>query len=67
MGLCLVMVITIISILIPEMTCFSPTTEKVTRKTIGVKCCPVAGIPEPAEQEHEEEDLNELTHELNLQ
>ena len=36
--------------------------EKVTRSTIGVKCCPVPGIP-PPEEEHEEE----LTHELNLQ
>jgi amidase len=40
--------------------------EKVTRPTIGVKCCPVAGIPEPEEQ-HEEQDIAELTHELNLQ
>lgn len=38
-------------------------TEKITRKTIGVSCCPVAGIPEPKQ---EEEEL-ELTHELNLQ
>jgi amidase len=37
--------------------------EKVTRNTIGVACCPVAGIPEPKE---EEEELLELTHELNL-
>ena len=37
--------------------------EKVTRNTIGVPCCPVAGIPEPKE---EEEELLELTHELNL-
>ena len=40
--------------------------EKVTRKTIGVKCCPVAGIPEPREEEELEEEL-ELAHELNLQ
>jgi amidase len=40
--------------------------EKITRKTIGVGCCPVAGIPEPSE-ELEEEDIAELTHELNLQ
>lgn len=38
--------------------------ERVTRSTIGVGCCPVAGIPKPAE---EEEDIKELTHELNLQ
>lgn len=37
--------------------------EQVTRKTIGVACCPVAGIPAPKE---EEEELLELTHELNL-
>ena len=37
--------------------------ERVTRPTIGISCCPVAGIPEPKE---EEEDLVELTHELNL-
>lgn len=35
--------------------------EAVTRPTIGVTCCPVAGIPEP------EEEIEELTHELNLQ
>jgi amidase len=40
--------------------------ERVTRKTIGVKHCPVAGIPEPRE-ETEDEDLAELTNELNLQ
>ena len=40
--------------------------EKVTRSTIGVRCCPVAGIPEPSEEELEE-DLAEMTHELNLQ
>ena len=39
--------------------------EKVTRPTIGVKCCPVAGIPESAEEQ--EEDLAELTHEMDLQ
>lgn len=38
--------------------------ERVTRSTIGVKCCPVAGIPAPSE---EEDELEELTHELNLQ
>lgn len=38
--------------------------EKVTRKTIGVKCCPVAGIPPPSE---EEDELLELTNELNLE
>lgn len=37
--------------------------EQVTRKTIGVACCPVAGIPAPKD---EEEELLELTHELNL-
>ena len=42
--------------------------EKVTRRTIGVKCCPVPGIPEPRdEQEEELEDINDLAHELNLQ
>jgi amidase len=39
--------------------------ERVTRPTIGVKCCPVAGIPAPSELE-EEEDIKELAHELNL-
>jgi len=38
--------------------------EKVTRNTIGVSCCPVAGIPQPKEEEEEE---LELTNELNLQ
>ena len=38
--------------------------EGVTRKTIGVKCCPVAGIPSPGNEE--EEELLELTYELNL-
>ena len=37
--------------------------EAVTRKTIGVACCPVAGIPPPHE---EEEELLELTNELDL-
>ena len=37
--------------------------EKVTRSTIGVRCCPVPGIPPPKEEEEDEE----LTHELNLQ
>lgn len=41
--------------------------EKVTRRTIGVRCCPVAGIPEPSEDHEQEEDIAELTHELNLQ
>ena len=41
--------------------------ELVTRRTIGVKCCPVAGIPEPSEEIHEEHDIAELAHELNLQ
>mmetsp|Transcript_28691 Transcript_28691/g.44072 ORF Transcript_28691/g.44072 Transcript_28691/m.44072 type:complete len:168 (+) Transcript_28691:1369-1872(+) len=36
--------------------------EKITRSTIGVKCCPVAGIPAP----NETEDIEELTNELNL-
>ena len=36
--------------------------ESVTRKTIGVKCCPVAGIPEPKE----EEELLEMTREIDL-
>jgi amidase len=40
--------------------------EKVTRSTIGVKYCPAAGIPEPEEQ-HEEQDIADLAHELNLQ
>jgi hypothetical protein len=35
----------------------------VTRPTIGVSCCPVAGIPAPRE---EEEDIKELADELNL-
>ena len=39
--------------------------EKITRKTIGVSCCPVPGIPQPSE-EHYEEDVVELAHELNL-
>jgi amidase len=38
--------------------------ERVTRSTIGVRCCPVAGIPPP--EEHEQ-DIEELTHELNLE
>ena len=37
--------------------------EQVTRKTIGVACCPVAGIPAPSK---EEDELLELTNELNL-
>lgn len=37
--------------------------EKVTRKTIGVSCCPVVGIPAPNK---EEEEMLELTNELNL-
>jgi amidase len=41
--------------------------EKVTRKTIGVSCCPVAGIPAPEEDIEQEEDIAELAHELNLQ
>jgi amidase len=41
--------------------------DKVTRKTIGVKCCPLAGIPEPRDEETEEQDIAELAHELNLQ
>jgi amidase len=36
--------------------------EKVTRSTIGVKCCPVPGIPSPDEVE----EIQELTDELNL-
>jgi amidase len=36
--------------------------EKVTRPTIGVKDCPVAGIPAPGEVE----EIEELTNELNL-
>ena len=40
--------------------------ERVTRKTIGVSCCPVAGIPPPRNDEEEEEELLELTNELNL-
>ena len=38
--------------------------EKVTRKTIGVSCCHVAGIPKP--NEDEEKELMELTNELDL-
>ena len=38
--------------------------ERVTRRTIGVACCPVAGIPPPNMEE--EEELLELTNELNL-
>jgi amidase len=38
--------------------------EKITRPTIGVRCCPVAGIPPPID---ELTDLEELTHELNLE
>lgn len=37
--------------------------EKITRSSIGVRCCPVPGIPAPRE---EEEDIEELAHELNL-
>jgi amidase len=40
--------------------------ERVTRSTIGVSCCPVAGIPKPQDLTIEKE-LEELTHELNLQ
>ena len=40
--------------------------ERVTRKTIGVSCCPVIGIPKP-EDETIEEDIAELTNELNLE
>lgn len=36
--------------------------ERVTRPTIGVACCPVAGIPAPEETE----ELEELASELNL-
>lgn len=39
--------------------------EAVTRSSIGVKCCPVPGIPQPKEEEEVEE--LELAHELNLQ
>eukprot|EP00956_Cyclotella_meneghiniana_P008490 scaffold11452_cov50-Cyclotella_meneghiniana.AAC.1 len=38
--------------------------ESVTRKTIGVRCCPVAGIPEPKEED--EEELLEMTREIDL-
>jgi amidase len=41
--------------------------ERITRRTIGTTCCPVAGIPEPEETEEHEKDIAELTHELNLQ
>ncbi len=37
--------------------------ENVTRRTIGVACCPVAGIPPPRE---EEEELLEMTREIDL-
>ena len=37
--------------------------EKVTRSTIGVRCCPVAGIPQPGDELEEEH----LAHEENLQ
>lgn len=37
--------------------------ESVTRRTIGVACCPVPGIPDPKV----EEELAELTNELNLE
>lgn len=37
--------------------------ENVTRKSIGVRCCPVAGIPQPKE---EEEELLEMTREIDL-
>ena len=40
--------------------------EMVTRQTIGVKCCPVAGIPAPREEEELVEELD-IAHELNLQ
>ena len=40
--------------------------ERVTRSTIGVSCCPVAGIPKPEDQTIESE-LAELTNELNLE
>jgi amidase len=38
--------------------------ESITRSTIGVRCCPVAGIPPPID---EMTDVEELAHELNLQ
>ena len=42
--------------------------EKVTRPTIGVECCPVAGIPTPDEfwEIEESTSRNELTNGLNL-
>jgi len=40
--------------------------EKVTRSTIGVACCPVAGIPAPNEEEAVEALTFALTNELNL-
>lgn len=40
--------------------------ESVTRSTIGVGCCPVAGIPKPEDQTIQAE-LEELTSELNLE
>jgi len=40
--------------------------ERVTRSTIGVACCPVAGIPPPSDASAAEDDIEELTNELNL-
>ena len=46
-----------------RLTCFSLPcyqVEQITRPTIGVECCPVAGIPTPSES------LDPLVNELSL-
>jgi hypothetical protein len=54
-------------IVLASLFCQKEMAEKVTRKTIGVGCCPVAGIPTPEEDIEQEQDIAELAHELNLQ